>query len=99
MSKPVTLRNVSPLGFLDVPILGRQGPAPTYADCDECLDGTAPVDHEHTELVDEDGGKAGTGCLVPGEEVTTTADIAEQLLEQVGNFERVGAKRTTEQKG
>lgn len=95
MSKLVTLRNVSPLGYLDVPILGRQGPSPALADC---LDGcTVDDEHEHAERVDEQHDEPGAGCLKPGEQFSTTQEIADRLLEQTGNFELV--KSSTVKKG
>lgn len=89
MSKLVTLRNVSPLGYLDVPILGRQGPSPAY-DCTEAC--TVDDEHEHVDRVDEQHDEPGTGCLKPGEKFTTTPEIADRLLEQAENFELVKAK-------
>lgn len=96
MSKPVTLRYVGPIDYLDVPILGRQGEAPGYAFCEECQAGTAPVDHEHEPEGDH---TAGHGPLAHGEKFTTTPEIAERLLEQVGNFEPVKVTRSAHEKG
>lgn len=42
-------------------------------------------------------GTEGAGCLEPGEVFECDAALAEQLLEQVGNYERVSA--TTKKKG
>lgn len=96
MSKQITLRNVSPLGYLDVPILGRQGPAPSYADCVDCA-GDPLSDHEHEiDETTKQHDEPGVGCLKPGEEFTTTEEIGKRLLEQTGNFELV--KSTTEKK-
>jgi hypothetical protein len=58
----VILRNVNPLGHVDVPILGRVG------DADD---------------------QPGEGCLIPLEEFECDADLAEELLKQVGNYELV----------
>jgi hypothetical protein len=71
MSK-VTLRNVNPLGYVDLPLLGREG-----------------------EIDDTPG----VGCLVPGEEFEVDAQIAENLLAQVGNYELVTKSATSKQKG
>jgi len=68
------LRNVNPLGHVDVPLLGRQGDNGEYAEEDER--GYA----ERTPT-------PGSGCLEPGEEFDATEDQARQLLRQVGNFE------------
>lgn len=99
MTKLVKIRNVNPLGFVDSPILGRQGEGPVYAFCEECAGDDPPVDHEHVEVENEAGGKPGSGCLVPGEVVETTPEIAERLLEQAGNFEAVKSTSSTEKKG
>lgn len=66
--KTVRLRNINPLGAVDVPILRRQG---------------------------EPFGTEGLGCLEPGEVFDCPDDIAEGLLEQSANYERV----TTAKKG
>lgn len=54
------VRNISPLGHLDVPLIGREGPTL---------------------------GKAGRGCLEPGEDIEVTADQARILLCQGDVFE------------
>jgi hypothetical protein len=82
----VRLRNVSPLGHLDVPEIGRQGPAPHYGFCVTCTDDPTS-EHEH-ELVDADDlAGEGEGCLKPGEVFEVSPDVAERLLAQEENFE------------
>lgn len=92
----VKLRNCNPLGYVNLPAIGRVGPAPYLVchDPDNCHS-----EHEHTELVDEEHGQPGSGCLVPGEVFEVSAEVAgrapsgddpgEGLLGQVGNFELV----------
>jgi hypothetical protein len=81
------LRNINPLGYVDVPLIGREGPAPYFRPCGECEPGD---DHEHTEIVDVNGaGSPGVGCLIPGEEFTVSAAHAEALLRQAANYEPV----------
>ncbi|TCJ23022.1 SAP domain-containing protein [Nocardioides jejuensis] len=80
----VQLRNINPIGHVDVPILRRQGPV-----SDACLadpDGICRCEH-------------GVGCLAPGEvfdcpeeiagRVPSETDPGEGLLAQVGNYELV----------
>lgn len=70
------LRNINPLGEVDVPLLHREGDNGAYADPDE--DGyqvRTPVE--------------GSGCLERGEEFDVTAEHAALLLEQAGNYELV----------
>ena len=70
----VTLKNVSPLGDLDLPLIGRQGDACLKAgeefEIDEALAGRAPG-----VVVDDEGNEV--------------ADLGVGLLAQVGNFELV----------
>lgn len=70
----VRLRNVNPLGHVDLPLIGRQGPIE-----DACLD--APADPCCC--------RPGAGCLKPGEEFEVDTDLADGLLEQIGNYEPV----------
>lgn len=58
----VKLRNINPLGQVDLPLLRREG---------------EPV------------GEPGAGCLEPGEVFECPADLADLLLEQTTNYERV----------
>ncbi len=69
----VKLRNVNPLGYVDLPVIGRQGPAPYLVchDPENCHD-----EHEHTQVVDEQHGEPGSGCLVPGEVFEVSDEIA-----------------------
>lgn len=70
----VTLRNISPLGDIDLPLIGRQG--------DACL--------KPGEEFDVDAEIAGVGPSTTvdddGNEIT---DLGQGLLSQVGNFELV----------
>jgi len=107
----VVLRNVNPLGFVDVPILRREGPAPYLAPCEKCdPDHPDLLDddrHTHDEVVDAEHGEPGSGCLVPNEEFETTPEIAGYppaedgshpgagLLAQVGNYEHVSGELLT----
>lgn len=88
------IRNVSPLGYINLPQIGRVGEAPTYAFCDSCAVEPDP-DHEH-ELVNPDALEAGSGCLVPGEVFEVSADLADELLAMVGTFERVRETKKAE---
>lgn len=88
MSKTVKIRNVSPLGYVNLPHIGRVGEAPQYAFCATCAVEPDP-DHEH-DLVTPEAAEAGSGCLVPGEVVEVPAEYAEELLAMVGIFEAAG---------
>jgi hypothetical protein len=78
------LRHVNPLGYVDVPLIGREGPAP-YLVChapEECHD-----EHEHTEMIVEPGAdQPGVGCLIPGEVFEVSDEHAAILLDQIGNY-------------
>jgi hypothetical protein len=91
----VKIRNVNPLGYVDLPLIGRVGPAPYLVchDPENCHD-----EHEHTQVVDEEHGQPDSGCLVPGEVFEVSNDpvdaldgrsVADVLLAQVGNYELV----------
>ena len=92
MAGTVRLRNVSPLGYINVNVIGRVGPAPYYVcpnGAEYCLEKNGP-DHEHTEIVDENGaGSPGQGCLVPGEEFEVPKAVGDELLKQEEHFELV----------
>lgn len=85
MSK-VMLRNISPLGYVDVPQIGRVGDSPTYEECLSCAVEHDP-DHEHQLVDDPEAGEPGVGCLIPGEEFEVSAEMAEFLLQMPGTFE------------
>jgi hypothetical protein len=70
------LRNINPLGQVDLPLIDRQGDNGVYA---------APDDrgYEARTAVPE------SGCLEAGEEFEVSQEIAEHLLEQAGNYELV----------
>lgn len=81
------LKNVSPLGHVDVPLIGREGGPMGYYECPDgalCVEKNGP-DHEH-ELVTPEGAGSGQGCLVPGEEFEVDPDQAKALLEHSDNF-------------
>lgn len=88
------IRHTNPLGYVDVPILRREGGDAAGFVCPDggglaCVEANGP-DHEHEPAEPDGFGSAkGVGCLIPGEVVETTAAIAALLLEQVGNFEAV----------
>ncbi len=68
------LKNVNPLGAVDLPLIGREGDNGTYGEPDER--GYAvrtPV--------------PGSGCLEAGEVFEVSDEIGKALLEQVGNYE------------
>lgn len=86
------LRNINPLGHVDVPLLGREGGPTTTWKCpkpSEC-----GPDHEHEEVKVSDEYR-GTGCLEPVEVFEVDAETAKQLLEHSESFELV----KTEKKG
>jgi hypothetical protein len=89
------LRNINPLGFVSVPLIGRQAGdegAPYYV-CDEPAE--CHPEHEH-RLVDEGGaGSPGVGCLIPGEEFDVSPEHAAILLAQDGNYEPVKPPKST----
>lgn len=76
-----TLKNVSPLGMLDVPAIGRTGDNGIYADPD------ANGYRARTAV-------PGSGCLEPGEEFGVPASVAAELLEQEANFSAVKPAKT-----
>ena len=93
-----TLRHIIPIGYADVPLLRRTGDAPRFV-CASCAD-VPDLDHEHTEVWDENGaGSPGVGCLVPGEVFECTDAQAKHLLAQTGNYELVTAPATAKTKG
>jgi hypothetical protein len=87
----VRLRNVSPLGALDLPLIGRTVEAGEVFDVDASLAGRAPsafrpveadeqaAAHLTRPVLDGDGNQVGVEIYDPGE----------GLLAQVGNFELV----------
>lgn len=99
----VTLKNTNPLGYVDVPLLGRQGPAfdangdPTPAGSG-CL-----VPGEEFEVDAEVAGRAPSmGCDNCGKTHDSCIDHGEGLLAQVGNYELVESPATptvTKKKG
>lgn len=92
------LKNVHPLGHVDVPLIGREGGPVPYYECPDgaqCVERNGP-DHEH-ELVTPEGSGPGQGCLEPGEVFEVSEEHAKILLAQPDSFERV--KSTTEKKG
>ena len=70
------LRNVNPIGEVDVPLIGREGDNGVYAD---------PDDRGYSERTPTPG----SGCLERGEEFEVSKAVADHLLEQAGNFELV----------
>ncbi len=70
------LKNINPLGHVDLPLIGRQGDNGIYAEPDENgFEARTPV--------------IGSGCLEAGEEFEVSDEDAAHLLEQVGNYELV----------
>lgn len=91
-----TLKNISPIGHIDVPLIGREGGPVAYYECpdgDRCVEVNGP-DHEH-ELVKPEGSGAGSGCLIPGEEFEVSDDHAKALLEHPDNFTVVKTAKKT----
>lgn len=72
------LRNVNPIGTVDVPILRRQGHPDDKVYLDDGNPVTLPADHED---------RHGHGCLEPGEVFDTDVETGSALLEQRGNYE------------
>jgi hypothetical protein len=92
MSATIRLRNVSPLGHLDVPEIGREGPAPHYGYCQSCTDDPTS-DHEHELIKPDEMVGEGQGCLEPGEVFEVEDKLGKRLLEQVDNFEIAEPKK------
>lgn len=79
----VRLRNINPLGRVDLPLIGRQG--------DDEGEGVACLEPgEEFEIDAKLAGRAPSGN--PGDD---EYDPGEGLLAQVGNYELVDAKKTT----
>lgn len=81
------VRNVSAVGHIDVPLLGREGGPVAYYHCpdgDHCVERNG-TDHEHKLVTPDDSGE-GVGGLVPGEVVEVDEDTAKHLLTQPDNF-------------
>lgn len=75
-----TLRNINPLGEVDLPLIGREGDNGEYAKPDDNgYEARTPVH--------------GLGCLERGEEFTVTDEQAAVLLEQP-NYELVSKPKT-----
>ena len=70
------LRNINPLGQVDLPLINRQGDNGIYAEPDKNgYEARTPV--------------PGSGCLEAGEEFEVSDEIAEHLLEQAANYKLV----------
>lgn len=88
----VRLRNVNPIGAVDLPLIGRTG------DNGEWVEHEPDEDHVHPALgaipylvrVPVEG----SGCLEAGEVFEVDAEVAKALLEQVGNYELVTEKKS-----
>lgn len=77
------LRNISPLGHIDLPLVGRQGHPDNKIRAVERPDGSGLIDDVPLEGEE----RHGFGCLEPGEEFDVSAKHARILLDQVGNYE------------
>lgn len=75
------LKNISPLGELDLPLINREGDNGTYGEPD--ADGYSA--RKPTP---------GSGCLEAGEEFDVPDDVARELLKQDTNFAVVGKSKT-----
>lgn len=85
------LRHINPVGYADLRLIGREGPAPYYVCHTPDADGFCPEPetHEHTKIANPEDGEPGSGCLIPGEVFEVSVAVAKHLLEQVGNYEAV----------
>lgn len=92
-------RNDHPVGYVDVPLIGREGGPVPYYHCPDgasCVEKNGP-DHEH-ELVKPEGWDVpGVGRLIPGEVFEVSAEHSKLLLDQPDSFPLV--KTSTEKKG
>lgn len=73
----VLLRNVSPLGEIDLPLIRREGDNGEYG----------PGVNDDGDPIEVRTAVHGSGCLERGEVFEVDDETAAHLLEQVGNFE------------